>query len=192
MGLRLRDGEPLDARVFSSSASRRRSKFVRSFLAPWFLLAAWRAMPVAPRGPKLVLAARALALTTLPILASYAVFWRGAETLAGLSSRSQHGLHPTGGSFVQGLAIVLALWGALTPWVARAPLARAARGWVLVSLAVVMLLTGMRFPWYFIWPWADCARAPRAHEPSVHGDRGGRGAVEACGATCANGREARR
>ena len=59
-----------------------------------------------------------------------------------------------GGGFLRGALVVLALWAVLTPWVARAPHARAARGWVVVSLAVLTMLTGMWFPWYFVWPWA--------------------------------------
>jgi hypothetical protein len=129
-------------------------KFVPLLLAPWFLLAAWRAEAPASLGRNLAVASRAFAWTTTPILASYAVFWRGAGTLAGLRSRSEHGLHPLGGSLGQGALIVLAIWGALTPWVARAPVERAARGWVVASLSVVALLTGMWFPWYFVWPWA--------------------------------------
>ncbi|MDB4979972.1 MAG: hypothetical protein JWM82_724 [Myxococcales bacterium] len=129
-------------------------KFIPLLLGPWFLVGALRAAPLETMRRKLVVAARAFALTTIPILASYAPFWRGVETLEGLRSRSHHGTHPMNGGFVQGAVVVLTIWGGLTPWVARAPLARAARGWIVVSLAVVMLLSGMWFPWYFVWPWA--------------------------------------
>jgi hypothetical protein len=124
-------------------------KFVPLLLAPWVLLAELRAAP----GRRVALTARAFALTVAPVVICYAAFWRGVETLAGLQSRSAHGLHPTGGSLGRGALVVLALWAALTPWVARDPLPRAARGWIVVSLAVVALLTGMWFPWYFVWPW---------------------------------------
>jgi hypothetical protein len=127
-------------------------KFVPWLLAPWLLVAAWRRTEAGGRGAMTV---RAIAASVLPVVVCYAPFWRGWETLAGLQSRAVDASRAVSvGGGAGGALIVLAAWGALTPWVARAPLERAPRGWVVVSLLTILLATGMWFPWYFVWPTA--------------------------------------
>jgi hypothetical protein len=125
-------------------------KFVPWLLAPWLLVAAWRRTEV---GGRAAMTARAVAASVLPALVCYAPFWRGWDTLAGLQSRAVDASRAVGSGAGRAL-IVLVAWAALTPWVARAPLERAPRGWVVVSLLAVLLATGMWFPWYFVWPTA--------------------------------------
>ncbi|HVZ74119.1 MAG TPA: hypothetical protein VHJ20_17190 [Polyangia bacterium] len=125
-------------------------KFVPIVLAPWLVLAAWQAAPVARRASAAALGA---GLAAVPVAATSLVFWRGAGTLAGVRARAGQGLHPAGG-FVASAAVALVVCAGLTVWVARDPLTRAPRAWIPASLTLLVLFSGMWFPWYFVWPWA--------------------------------------
>jgi hypothetical protein len=122
-------------------------KFLPLLLAPWVLLVAARRQPFATQ---LRLAAVGAVLAVSPSLLSYAAFWRGANTFAGLHGRlsvAHNDVHP-----MLAALVLLSAYAALTIWIARGDHARVVRAWIVQSLLVLLFATGIWFPWYLIWP----------------------------------------
>jgi hypothetical protein len=125
-------------------------KFLPLLLAPWLLIATLRQTEPTRRAR---VTAEAVALTVLPLVSTYALFWAGGATLAGLRSRTAFGIH-LAGSPLGDAAVTAVLYAALTPWACRPPLVNTLRAWVFASLCALLVMSGIWFPWYFTWPWA--------------------------------------
>jgi hypothetical protein len=126
-------------------------KFVPLLLAPWLLV---MTLGAARPGRRLAVVAQSIALAMAPLVASFAVFWRGTHLLTGLRSRSDLGQSMSRGDFRRDLLLLLAIYLGLSAWVLRRREKRIVVGWAIASVAVGTLASGISFPWYATWPLA--------------------------------------
>lgn len=137
-------------------------KFLPLLLVPWLVLVSSRR---APLGRRVRVALVAAALALLPSLIGYAAFGGGLHVFAGLRARLASGqpgaaaAHP-----LRDVALLIAVYAALTAWIAAGDLTRVLRAWTIQSFLVLVVAAGIWFPWYITWPSAVALVLPRGKD----------------------------
>jgi hypothetical protein len=145
-------------------------KFITLPIIPWLVM-----RRVSGRGwdGRVGVSMTTAALALGPLIAGFAFFWRGPETLAGLMHHATWGTHPAasaGGGGGPAMSILsrvgptLLVYLGLTLWLwLRREEGLALTAWVPLA-ACLVFSSGAWFPWYFIWPFiVSLARWNRIH-----------------------------
>jgi hypothetical protein len=124
-------------------------KYLPLALVPWMAVAA--TAKVGPGRARVSAAAAFAALALVPLVVTFAPFWRGLGTLAGLGDR----LHVGQAGIVSVASVAAAaVYAATSAWVfARPELVRIVTAWACLAMVLFFTTSGLFFPWYLAWTW---------------------------------------
>ncbi|HXU00077.1 MAG TPA: hypothetical protein VN903_03750, partial [Polyangia bacterium] len=137
-------------------------KYIPLALVPWMAIACGAGelcapRNVAPRRTRMTTAVVFVATALVPLVITFAPFWRGLATLAGIGDRWHTGQIALGGpiQIISASSVAAAVvYAATSIWVtARPELVRIVAAWTCVSIVLFFTVTGMFFPWYLAWSW---------------------------------------